>query len=335
MGIKTKKFDVLSTATDGKLILANDNKLYQSTSSLSEILEVSGGTSYEAGQGIKIDNNTISINAEDCITEGTFALAIGSETVSNGALSFAEGYHTSALNYASHAQGQTTLANGPISHAEGDNTSALGNASHAEGQRTIAGSNYMHVGGTYNATTANAYFVIGNGTPSERSDAFIVYPDGSVSAAGKISANGVELGAGGGGGDYVPLSAIEVNIGNDNTLTLTGLNKCILMQGSGNNIDTSYSTPAFIQGTDNTAMDASFCQGSGNNSQQRTLTQGKYNSGYYIALSQGETNKASYIAFSQGKSNSSYSASFAQGSGNSALCMGFAQGELQELLVYF
>ena len=61
MGIKTKKFNALSTATDGKLILANDNKLYQSTSSLSDILEVRGGTSYEAGQGIKIEIVSFSI----------------------------------------------------------------------------------------------------------------------------------------------------------------------------------------------------------------------------------------------------------------------------------
>ena len=38
MGIKTKKFSQLSATSDGKLILANDNKLYQSTSSLSELV---------------------------------------------------------------------------------------------------------------------------------------------------------------------------------------------------------------------------------------------------------------------------------------------------------
>ena len=50
--------------------------------------------------------------------------------------------------------------------------------------------------GTYNNITTGA-FVIGNGNSALRSDCFVIYHDGSVSAAGKISANGVELGAGG------------------------------------------------------------------------------------------------------------------------------------------
>lgn len=48
--------------------------------------------------------------------------------------------------------------------------------------------------GTYNKLSADVAFVIGNGTSNSRSDCFAIYPDGSVSAAGKISANGVELG---------------------------------------------------------------------------------------------------------------------------------------------
>ena len=144
-----------------------------------------GGASYIAGQGIKIENDTISISSDNCSVTGTYAFA----------------------------EGSWTNANGKYSHAEGNWTSAIGDASHAEGFYTIAGSEYMHVGGKYNKTSANALFVIGNGNyySNIRSDAFIIYPDGSVSAAGKISADGVELGAGGGGGDYVPLSAKKNN----------------------------------------------------------------------------------------------------------------------------
>lgn len=52
--------------------------------------------------------------------------------------------------------------------------------------------------GSKNKISADAAFVVGNGV-SVRSDAFVIYKDGRVSAAGKMSANGVELGAGGDG----------------------------------------------------------------------------------------------------------------------------------------
>ena len=125
--------------------------------------------------------------------------AEGYFTQANHEYTHAEGYYTTAAGYSTHAEGIYTKAEGSYSHAEGGNTNAVGYYSHVEGKGTIAGSDYMHAGGTYNKTSTGAYFVIGNGTSSERSDAFIIYTDGSVSAAGKISADGVELGAGGGG----------------------------------------------------------------------------------------------------------------------------------------
>lgn len=155
MGIKTKKFNALSTATDGKLILANDNKLYQSTSSLSDILEVSGGTSYEAGQGIKIENDTISINSVGCvIANGSYGFAEGSNTSALGSFSHAEGYKTNAGPEA-HSEGYCSIASGLASHAEGGSqydtyvqgTSAIGEASHAEGIATLANGKGSHAEG--------------------------------------------------------------------------------------------------------------------------------------------------------------------------------------------
>jgi len=50
--------------------------------------------------------------------------------------------------------------------------------------------------GQYNKTSSGAAFVIGNGSSnSNRKDCFIIDYNGNVSAAGKISANGVELGS--------------------------------------------------------------------------------------------------------------------------------------------
>lgn len=137
---------------------------------------------------------------------GSFAQ--GSYNVASG-YSFAQGGSGSNSNSAikhSFAQGSRCVASagsfaqGNQCHAE-DYSIAQGKGavassySQAFGQCTIAYSSGMAIG-TYNETDSAA-FVIGNGeNAAARSDAFIVYHDGSVSAAGKISANGVELGAG-------------------------------------------------------------------------------------------------------------------------------------------
>ena len=74
---------------------------------------------------------------------------------------------------------------------------AFGRGLHYEGQWD-SGSQYgAFVIGGWNATTSYAttadapLFIIGNGSNNNPSDGFIVYRDGSVSAAGKISANGM------------------------------------------------------------------------------------------------------------------------------------------------
>ena len=134
--------------------------------------------------------------------------------------SFAQGFENSAFDN-SMAQGLDNTAH-KFGAAIGENniaeewSIALGqhnrayNQSQAFGFRTIAsstvidGHNYgMMAIGYCNNTSAGALFVAGNGYLDEnsniiRSDAFIIYPDGSVSAKGDISANGVKLGPGGG-----------------------------------------------------------------------------------------------------------------------------------------
>ena len=107
--------------------------------------------------------------------------------------SFAQGYNNKA-DMQSFAQGADNRAS-YYSQTIGHNLIASG--------FTEDGYDYgLFAIGGYNATTSNALFVVGNGssyngTPT-RSDAFIIYKDGSVSAKGDISANGVKLGPGGG-----------------------------------------------------------------------------------------------------------------------------------------
>lgn len=118
----------------------------------------------------------------------------GTGSYSNSAIdhSFAQGARCDA-SACSFAQGKQCHASAySIAQGSGANASDY---SQAFGRGTIASSSGMAIG-TFNETDTAA-FVIGNGTAATaRSDAFIVYHDGSVSAAGKISANGVELGAG-------------------------------------------------------------------------------------------------------------------------------------------
>lgn len=106
--------------------------------------------------------------------------------------SLAQGIDNSAQQY-SLTQGKANSAYN-YGVAIGSATTAL-NFSQAFGKGTIASSNGMAIG-SYNKTDSAA-FVIGDGESEYvKSDSFIVYHDGSVSAKGKISANGVELGAG-------------------------------------------------------------------------------------------------------------------------------------------
>ena len=93
--------------------------------------------------------------------------------------------------------GYKTTASGNQSTTMGYQTTASGANSTAMGYNTIAAGTTSTAIGYYNNTT-DALFVIGNGTISDRSDAFKVDSDGNVTASGTISGstfkgNGSEL----------------------------------------------------------------------------------------------------------------------------------------------
>jgi len=117
------------------------------------------------------------------------AFSQGSYNLANSR-SFSQGYLCEATAN-SLAQGLYAVAyKGSI--AQGNTVNAQ-NYSQSFGYGTIASNSGMAIG-TYNGN-ATAAFVIGNGANQlERSECFIIDHDGNVSAAGKISANGVELG---------------------------------------------------------------------------------------------------------------------------------------------
>lgn len=83
----------------------------------------------------------------------------------NGGAEHAEGYETTALNWASHSEGCNTLAEGRYSHAQNYNTIA-GYACHAEGQNTKALGEWSHAQGMATSALNRYTFSFGNSTVS-------------------------------------------------------------------------------------------------------------------------------------------------------------------------
>lgn len=171
--------------------------------------------------------------------------------------SLAQGIFNDASSY-SIAQGSgnsasgTSLAQGQYNQAfvyslsQGYSNSAF-RYSQTFGIKNIISGTGMAIG-AYNKTSADASFVIGNGTADDaRSDIFVIDHNGNVSAAGKISANGVELGAGGG---------VVTSTAGDGTY-VTAINETPLSGAGGTQLVTSIHTAEYgvMAGTSATAVD--------------------------------------------------------------------------------
>jgi hypothetical protein len=144
---------------------------------------------------------------------GSYSAAFGDSTAS-GYDSTAMGYDTTASGGSSVAMGLFSSASGSCSLASGVVSSASGMASTALGQSTASGSYATSAGisasansydsfvvGTYNVglsetlatpnltawMAADPLFEVGNGTSSVKSDALVVYKDGSETVKGPIT----------------------------------------------------------------------------------------------------------------------------------------------------
>lgn len=165
-----------------------------------EMPDMSQYVPYSATELAIGDNNNVS-------PSNSFAQGSGNTAMST---SFAQG----EINYAwrgSFAQGKNNTAD-YYSIAQGIANTAK-QQSQAFGVCTKATATGMAIG-RYNSTF-DAAFVIGNGTVNSPLDTFIIYHDGSVSAAGKISANGIELGMG--GSNYTAGTGIDIT---NNTISV-------------------------------------------------------------------------------------------------------------------
>ena len=158
-------------------------------------------------EGMKTTASTYYAHAEGYYTtaSGQKSHAEGDHTTASGECAHAEGKDTTATAYTahaegtsdatavySHAEGYATTASGSCAHSEGSSSTASGSDSHAQNEDTIAASNAQTALGKYNVSDANGTYavIVGNGTPSVRSNALTVDWNGNV-ACGTV--NGVDL----------------------------------------------------------------------------------------------------------------------------------------------
>ena len=144
------------------------------------------------------DDTVVSVGRKAGTTVGENSFAFGYDVEASNYESHAEGNSSIASGDTSHAEGYETLANGDYSHSEGNLTKANAECSHSEGYRVEADNICSHACGKYNVSmetggnfgnTIGTAFVIGNGTPNSKSNAFSVMFDGTTKAASTITAS--------------------------------------------------------------------------------------------------------------------------------------------------
>jgi hypothetical protein len=121
--------------------------------------------------------------------------ANGNNTIAMGNRSKANGYTSLAMGYDAIANGDHSTAIGEYIEANGDHSTAMGRGSYANDYSSLV-SGYYNLSGftvTGSATIpnqANTAFVIGNGTYSNRSDAFKVMANGDTTVSNDLTVGG-------------------------------------------------------------------------------------------------------------------------------------------------
>ena len=161
----------------------------------------SGYCSQAFGNGSTASGSYSHAEGLSSTASGSASHAEGGSTAS-GANAHSEGLSTTASGNRSHAEGNSTTASGQDSHSEGNGTSAGGRYSHAQNWGTIASGNAQTAIGMYNIehsgnTVSTPAFIIGNGSASNRSDAFTVDWSGNVNipSGAEYRINGTALSA--------------------------------------------------------------------------------------------------------------------------------------------
>lgn len=162
------------------------------------LISATGTASHAEGYNTEAKGHSSHAEGHETIAWKDHAHAEGDGCQAEGEASHAEGRDTIASGIWSHAEGRDTTASGRYSHAEGRATIASGSGSHAGGVGTIAKSSSQTVIGEWNevieqgeSTVRPPAFILGNGTSdTNRSNALIVYWNGTVKMAGSIEVAG-------------------------------------------------------------------------------------------------------------------------------------------------
>ena len=121
--------------------------------------------------------------------------ANGNNTIAMGNRSKANGYTSLAMGYDAIANGDHSTAIGEYIEANGDHSTAMGRGSYANdyssfviGYYNLSG--FTVTGSATSPNPANTAFVIGNGTYSNRSDAFKVMANGDTTVSNDLTVGG-------------------------------------------------------------------------------------------------------------------------------------------------
>lgn len=139
--------------------------------------------------GTRVDGSAIGMcsvaEGKDIVASGSTSHAEGYDTTASNTTAHAEGFQTTASGNSAHSEGYGSIASGDSAHAEGQFTEATGLGSHAGGFKTKAYSDYQTVVGRYNVadSVGKCLFIVGNGTKSGFSNAFVVNDTGSIELA--------------------------------------------------------------------------------------------------------------------------------------------------------
>ena len=151
--------------------------------------------------------------------ESKNTIASKSAKTASGVNSFAIGTSTQATGISSVAIGNNTQATGLNAFAGGGNSIAAGSNSFAFGSGAWVNDSNQFAVGKYNNLSAGLVFAVGNGADAtNRSNAFEVYSNGNVKAAGSIETSSVVLTSPNG-------TKFNVSIDNDGVLTATEIVK--------------------------------------------------------------------------------------------------------------
>lgn len=164
--------------------------------------EVSGNYSFVEGYKNKVYGvNSHAEGANNTVSQH-YSHAEGTDNSVSGNYSHAEGTNNSVSGNYSHGEGACNIVSGHYSHAEGFMTEALGVVSHTAGYYTQA-YDYQFAIGHYNSassaysstcsgSSSGSSFIIGNGTPASRSNAFRVTDAGATYAKAAYNSTGAD-----------------------------------------------------------------------------------------------------------------------------------------------